>query len=288
MNDPTVSQAIANIKRRLSPKYSKGETDAFVKIIFRQLLRYETVDILLHKDSALSGFIVGKIDKVVDELLKNRPIQYIFGQTYFCGHVFKVDESTLIPRPETEELVDWITDGNRQADLTVLDCGTGSGCIAISLALSLRFAEVDAIDISSAALNVARVNAEALKAKVRFAQRDILSLSGDEGRYDIIVSNPPYIAKSERTGMEANVLDYEPASALFVSDADPLRFYRAVASYGQTALRDGGRLYFEINSRFCREMRQLLENLGYTDIDTRRDISGRPRMMRAVKGGDRW
>ena len=146
MHDQVLSQTIANIRHRLSDKYAKGEIDAFVRIIFRQLMRYEPVDILLHKDSVLSGFIVGKIDKVVDELLKNRPIQYIFGQTYFCGHTFKVDESTLIPRPETEELVDWIVDDNKKTDLRVLDCGTGSGCIAVSLALALKFAVVDAID----------------------------------------------------------------------------------------------------------------------------------------------
>ena len=174
MHDQVLSQTIANIRHRLSDKYAKGEIDAFVRIIFRQLMRYEPVDILLHKDSVLSGFIVGKIDKVVDELLKNRPIQYIFGQTYFCGHTFKVDESTLIPRPETEELVDWIVDDNKKTDLRVLDCGTGSGCIAVSLALALKFAVVDAIDISDGALSVARSNAEALKADVAFARRDAL------------------------------------------------------------------------------------------------------------------
>lgn len=288
MHDQVLSQTIANIRHRLSDKYAKGEIDAFVRIIFRQLMRYEPVDILLHKDSVLSGFIVGKIDKVVDELLKNRPIQYIFGQTYFCGHTFKVDESTLIPRPETEELVDWIVDDNKKNDLRVLDCGTGSGCIAVSLALALKFAVVDAIDISDGALSVARSNAEALKADVAFAKRDILTLSGDACRYDIIVSNPPYIADSERKTMEPNVLDYEPATALFVPDADPLRFYRAIARYGLGALRQNGRLYFEINSRFSAEMRQMLEAMGYTDVEVRPDISRRPRFVRAVKGGDRW
>ena len=288
MHDQVLSQTIADIRRRLSVKFTKGETDAFVRIIFRQLMHYEPVDILLHKDSALPGFIVEKSHKVVDELLKNRPIQYIFGQTYFCGHVFRVDSSTLIPRPETEELVDWITDENVAADLRVLDCGTGSGCIAVSLALALKFAQVDAVDISAEALQVARANAEALRAKVRFELRDILSLPPDTARYDIIVSNPPYITDSERGSMEPNVLDYEPATALFVPDADPLRFYRAIARYGQTALQAGGRLYFEINSRFPDETRRMLEELCYTDIEVRLDISRRPRFVRAVKGGSRW
>ena len=288
MNDQTVSQTIAEIRRSLSAKFAKGETDAFVRIIFRQLMHYETVDILLHKDSVLSGFIVEKIHKVVAELLKNRPIQYIFGQTYFCGHVFKVNESTLIPRQETEELVDWITDDNKQADLSVLDCGTGSGCIAVSLALALKFPQVMAIDISEGALEVAEQNAKELKAKVAFARRDILTMTPDADRYDIIVSNPPYVAESERAEMEPNVLDYEPQTALFVPDNDPLRFYRAIARYGLTSLRDGGRLYFEINSRFPEEMQRMLGEMGYTDIETRLDISRRPRMMRATKGGSRW
>lgn len=288
MNDQTVSQTIAEIRRSLSAKFAKGETDAFVRIIFRQLMHYESVDILLHKDSVLSGFIVEKIHKVVAELLKNRPIQYIFGQTYFCGHVFKVNESTLIPRQETEELVDWIADDNKQADLSVLDCGTGSGCIAVSLALALKFPQVAAIDISEGALEVAEQNAKALKAKVAFARRDILTMSADANRYDIIVSNPPYVAESERAEMEPNVLDYEPQTALFVPDSNPLRFYRAIARYGLTALRDGGRLYFEINSRFPEEMQRMLAEMGYRDIETRLDISRRPRMMRATKGDSRW
>lgn len=288
MNDQTVSQTIADMRRRLAAKFDKGEIDAFVRITFRHVLHYETVDILLHKDSVLSGFIVGKISKVVDELLKNRPIQYIFGQTYFCGHTFKVDESTLIPRQETEELVDLIVDHNKQPDLAVLDCGTGSGCIAISLALALKFAQVDAIDISDGALAVARENAQLLKAKVSFTKRDILTLSGDNEKYDIIVSNPPYIADSERATMEANVLDYEPATALFVPDSDPLQFYRAIAEYGTTALKPDGRLYFEINSRFPEETKEMLKTLGYTDIEIINDISRRPRFATAKKGGDRW
>ncbi len=288
MNDQTLSQTIGDMRRRLSEKFDKGEIDAFVRITFRHVLHYETVDILLHKDSVLSGFIVGKISKVVDELLKNRPIQYIFGQTYFCGHTFKVNESTLIPRQETEELVDLIADRNKQADLSVLDCGTGSGCIAISLALTLKFPQVDAIDISDGALAVAEENARLLKAKVSFAKHDILALNGDREKYDIIVSNPPYIAESEKSAMDANVLDYEPATALFVPDSDPLRFYRAIATYGVSALKPSGRLYFEINSRFPNETKEMLKGLGYTDIEIISDISRRPRFVSARKGGERW
>ena len=279
----TIGQAIEQIRERLAPAYPKREIEGFIRIIFRNLMNYETIDILLHKDSALPDFIVEKIDKVVDELLAHCPIQYIFGNTYFHGHRFNVDRSTLIPRPETEELVDMIADENTDSDLSVLDAGTGSGCIAISLALALRFPKVVAIDVSEQALDVARRNAEELHAKVEFLRRDMLTLSGDDGAYDIIVGNPPYIADSERSAMDSNVIDYEPATALFVPDSDPLRFYRALAHFGRTALRSGGKLYFEINSRFPKEMERLLTDMGYGDVEIRDDMQRLPRFAVAKK-----
>ncbi len=286
MDGHTLGQTVSDIRQQLSGKYSEREANAFIRIIFRNLMHYEPVDILLRKDSILPDFICNKTWQVVGELLKNRPIQYIFGQTYFCGHIFNVNESTLIPRPETEELVDMIVDENRERkDLKVLDAGTGSGCIAISLALALKFAHVRGIDCSENALAVARGNAEKLKVEVDFEHCDILSLKGDAGRYDIIVSNPPYIAEEEKRGMERNVLDYEPPEALFVPDDNPLLFYRALAVYGCEALTVGGKIYFEINSRFPDEMCRLLSSLDYSEIETRRDISGKVRFVRAAKGG---
>lgn len=284
MDDQIMNQTLSDIRCRLSEKFPKGETDAFIRIIFRHVMGYEPVDILLHKDSVLPGFIVVKIHKVVDELLKNRPIQYIFRQTYFHGHVFEVDSSTLIPRPETEELVDLIVDRHKESDLRVLDAGTGSGCIAVSLALALKFSSVTAIDVSEDALKVARRNAESLKAKVEFVRTDILTLKPTENVFDIIVSNPPYIAESERKGMDLNVLDYEPSLALFVPDADPLKFYRALAAYGVIALVPGGCLYFEINSRFPDEMRQMLLSFGYRNIEIILDMQRLPRFVVAEKG----
>lgn len=283
MNTNTVSQAISHIKESLSEQYSVGEVNAFIRIIFRNLLNYEPVDILLHKDTVLTDFTIKKIAKVVSELSNNRPIQYIFGQTFFHGHAFNVDPSTLIPRPETEELVDMIVDENSATDLDVLDVGTGSGCIAISLALALKFAKTTAIDISEEALSVARENARRLRADVRFLCRDALSLPVDRDLYDIVVSNPPYICESEKTAMEPNVLDYEPHAALFVPDDDAMRFYRAVSRYASGALRDGGRVYFEINSRFPREVCQALESDGFVDVQTRLDISKRPRFVSGRK-----
>lgn len=279
----TVGQAIEFIRNSLSDIYPRGEVDGFVKIIFRQLLNYESVDILLRKDNILPEFIPEKIAKVVKDLQNHRPIQYIFGTAYFHGHNFHVDGSTLIPRPETEELVDMIIKDNPGSDLSVLDCGTGSGCIAISLAIGMRFANVEAIDISEDALKVASGNAVALKAKVRFGKQDILDMPQVSEKYDIIVSNPPYIGECERLSMDSNVLDYEPDTALFVPDNDPLVFYRKIAEFGVTALKPGGRIYYEINSRFPEEMRSMMMKLGYRDISVIRDMQGLYRFLIARK-----
>ena len=279
----TLSDAMRYVRTELSPQYPKGEIEGFIRIICREVLGYESVDILLHKDSALSDYLFAKFVKVVEELKKNKPIQYIFGNAYFHGHEFQVNEHTLIPRPETEELVDMIVDQNPQSDLHVLDIGTGSGCIAISLALDLKFADVEAIDISEGAIAIARLNSAVNKCKVRFTHADILKLKPAAKTYDIIVSNPPYIADSERQAMDANVLDYEPHTALFVPDADPLRFYRAIAEYAVVALKPGGRLYFEINSRFPDEMRELLSSLHFEDIELYRDMQGLYRFAVAKK-----
>ena len=280
----TVGQAIDYIRASLSGMYPKGEVDGFVKIIFRELLNYESVDILLRKDNILPEFIPDKITKVVKDLQKHRPIQYIFGTAYFHGHNFYVDGSTLIPRPETEELVDMIIDENQGADLSVLDCGTGSGCIAISLAIGLRFADVEAVDISEEALKVAARNSSSLKAKVRFRKEDILNMPSVIEKYDIIVSNPPYIGESERVSMDLNVIDYEPEAALFVPEEDPLIFYRKIAEFGVTALKPGGRIYYEINSRFPDEMKSMMNRLGYRDISVIRDMQGLYRFLIARKG----
>lgn len=277
INEQTLNQTLLDFRQRLSGLYPKGEVDGFVRIACYNILHYESVDILLHKDSVLPDFIVDKFHKVADELLKKRPIQYIFRNAYFHGHRFEVNEATLIPRPETEELVDMIVDENRESDLRVLDGGTGSGCIAVSLALALKFADVTAIDLSDAALAVAERNAAELKAKVTFRRQDMLRLTPCGERYDIIVSNPPYIADSEKADMDKNVLAYEPHMALFVPDSDPLRFYRALAVYGTWTLVPGGRLYFEINSRFPAEMTRLLEGMGYTDVEIRKDMQRMPR-----------
>lgn len=285
--EQTVEQAVRTIRTALRPSYPAGEVEGFIRIIFRHLLHYEPVDILLRKDTVLPGFIPDKIDKVVEELKKSRPVQYIFNEARFHGHDFYVDGSVLIPRPETEELVDIIVDENGLSDLSVLDAGTGSGCIAISLALALKFPEVTAVDISEKALAVARRNAAALNARnINFVCRDMLDMPVEVGKYDIIVSNPPYIAESEKSGMYRNVLDYEPSGALFVPDDDPLRFYKALSRFGADALKPGGRLYFEINSRFPAEIKKMLDTDGYVDVELLRDMQGLWRFARAHKRKD--
>lgn len=285
--EQTVEQAVRTIRTALRPLYPAGEVEGFIRIIFRHLLHYEPVDILLRKDTVLPGFIPDKIDKVVEELKKSRPVQYIFNEARFHGHDFYVDGSVLIPRPETEELVDIIVDENGLSDLSVLDAGTGSGCIAISLALALKFPEVTAVDISEKALEVARRNAAALNARnIDFVCRDMLDMPVEVGKYDIIVSNPPYIAESEKAGMDRNVLDYEPSGALFVPDDDPLRFYKALSRFGADALKPGGRLYFEINSRFPAEIKKMLDADGYVDVELLRDMQGLWRFARAHKRKD--
>ena len=270
------------IRQHLAPIYGDREADAMMRIILESIMHYSTVDLLIHANDEISPLTRQRIEKVVSRLECHEPIQYVFGEAFFGGHRFKVTPDTLIPRPETEQLVDMILDENHAADLRVLDVGSGSGCIAISLALGLRFAYVTGIDISQAALKVAAENAKTLKASVKFKQCDILHQE-PAGQFDIIVSNPPYICNEEQASMAPNVVDYEPQEALFVPDSDPLLFYRVISRYASHALTDGGRLYFEINSRFGNEIADLLGSMGFTDIDITKDMYNRTRFARAIK-----
>lgn len=283
-NEVTLKQIVDDVTHRLAGIYGQREAQWMVRIILENVKGYSPVDVVLHRDEILSEFIVGKIEDVTNRLLKNEPIQYIFGSARFYGNSFKVTPATLIPRPETEELVALIDKENRGTDLRVLDVGTGSGCIAVTLARVLRFPIVDAIDISDDALAVAQENAQSLRVNVNFKKGDALAMDKPKTPiYDIIVSNPPYIADKEREDMSQNVLQYEPHTALFVPDNDPLRFYRAIGDYGTKALKGGGRLYFEINPLYVEEMRAMLDAMGYKEIRVVRDLPGKERMMVAVK-----
>ncbi|MGN1245696.1 MAG: peptide chain release factor N(5)-glutamine methyltransferase [Muribaculaceae bacterium] len=275
---------IAKIRNGLAGIYPKEEIDAMVRIIFEQLMSYSTVDMVLRADSEVPEFIAAKIDDVVARLQRHEPLQYILDDAYFYGMHFHVTPATLIPRPETEQLIDLIVGENdNRSDLAVLDIGTGSGCIAIALARSLRFPTVSAIDISPDAIAVAERNARELKAKIGFTVADILTAVPPKEQYHIVVSNPPYIALSESKAMDSNVLDYEPHSALFVPDADPLLFYRAITHYTLSALKPGGRLYFEINTRFADDTARLLADAGMEQVELHRDYTQRLRFASATK-----
>lgn len=278
---------IQKIKEVLSPLYSTGEIKNIVRIIFENIKNYSQVDIIMNQDEILSQFIKDKVDMILKRLVNHEPIQYIFNEAYFQGLTLKVTPDTLIPRPETEELIDIIVKENNQSDLHVLDIGTGSGAIAIALAKSLKFPIVDAIDISQKAIDIAQENAKAHKVKINFIMNDILSAEiPTNSVYDIIVSNPPYITLREKDSMEPNVLDYEPHTALFVPDNDPLMFYRAITHYAVYALNPGGRIYFEINSLYGKETAKLLSDNNFIDVDIIKDMYGLDRFVSAAKPKD--
>ena len=279
----TTHQVISDIKSALAAAYPEGEVRAFVRILFEEWMHYSTVDIYMRADSEVPPFIVEKMHHAVQRLLRHEPIQHIVGVAHFHGHRFAVSKHTLIPRPETEQLVDMIVDRNQDVpDLCVLDIGTGSGCIACSLARALRFAEVHAFDISQPALDLAAENARNLGVKVAFHHVDILNAVPQPQQFHIIVSNPPYICMHEQQLMEDNVLRYEPHSALFVPDNDPLLFYRAIARYASVALKPGGKLYFEINAAYGNDTAKLLSDFHFADIEVARDFYGRDRFVSAL------
>ena len=277
-----LKEAIEQLRSGLAGVAEPQEVQAMIRIICEDIFNYDQVDVALRQESELPDFAQERVTEIIARLRRHEPLQYIVGSARFHGHRFKVTPAVLIPRPETEQLIDMIIDENSASDLRVLDMGTGSGCIAISLARALKFAQVDALDVSRDALAVARENAAALKVKVRFFESDMLSPQ-PPARYDIIVSNPPYVCWSERESMERNVLDYEPGQALFVPDNDPLLFYKAIAAYAAASLERGGRLYLEINQRFGNEIKRLLEGNGFNEVRIIEDSYGKTRFAAAVK-----
>ena len=281
----TLLEKNREIKQKLTPIVGEREAYWMARDIIDDILGYSEVELLIKGNEVLSDFVIGKIDSVVERVERGEPLQYVLGWARFEGNRYMVTPDTLIPRPETQELVDIIISRHgEEKDLRVMDIGTGSGCIAISLARGLKFAQVSAIDISQPALEVARENAKMLKTRVNFECRDALSLTPKRGeKYDMIVSNPPYIVEYERKDMEHSVLDYEPSTALFVPNDDPLRFYRAIASFAIEALSQGGHIYYEINPLFATEMVEMMRGMGYNDIEIINDMQGRKRMLCARK-----
>ena len=274
---------IANIIREgLSSHYPTGEIAALIRIIATELLGVSQMAFYLKDDITLTAEQQALLNNAIERLKKQEPIQYILGYCDFCGLRFKVTPATLIPRPETSELVEWIA-SEAAGYGSILDIGTGSGCIAVSLAQKLPQSKVTAWDISNDALAVAAENSKANGQAVTFEQVDILAYEPTGKQFDIIVSNPPYIKENEKSAMHSNVLDWEPHTALFVPDNDPLLFYRAIAEKGLFMLTPGGKLYFEINRAHGKETMEMLAALGYTNIELRKDFADNDRMIRAVK-----
>ena len=269
------------IRQSLQDIYPPEEVKALTMLICCDMFCLDAVDIYLGKDITLSESKERELENIIFRLQKNEPIQYIRGFAEFEGYRFKVAPGVLIPRPETAELVDCVVRENTDA-CRLLDIGTGSGCIAISLDKKLPDAEVEAWDISEEALAIARKNNEDLEAGVRFLQRDVLSDDWEKvPSFDVIVSNPPYVTETEKNEMDANVLDWEPGLALFVPDEDPLRFYNRIACLGSELLLPGGKLYFEINQAYGRETAHILEMNQYRDVRVIKDIFGKDRIVTA-------
>lgn len=274
---------IANIIREgLSSHYPAGEVTALTRIIATELLGFSQTTFFLKDDVSVTVEQQDQLDNAIERLKKQEPIQYILGYCDFCGLRFKVTPATLIPRPETSELVEWVA-SEATGKESILDIGTGSGCIAVSLAHKLPQSKVTAWDISNDALAVAAENSNANGCNVAFELVDILAHQPSGELFDIIVSNPPYIKENEKESMHANVLDWEPHTALFVPDSDPLLFYRTIAEKGRSILKPGGRLYFEINRAHGKETMGMLSALGYTNIELRKDFAENDRMIRAIK-----
>ena len=275
---------VNEIREALRGIYPDSEALSLAKMLLVEAFGFSTLELYGGKDKEISGKRRDVLNKMLSRLQKNEPIQYVLGKETFCGLDFEVDSNVLIPRPETRELVEWIVaDRKLDASCRILDIGTGSGCISISLAKFLSGAEVEAWDISEGALEVARRNAARNAVEVLFRQQDVLYALPGETRYDVIVSNPPYITEKEKLDMDANVLDWEPSAALFVPDADPLLFYRKIAELGLSMLNIGGALYFEINRAYGQETVRMLEGLSYKQIELRKDEWGNDRMVKACK-----
>ena len=269
-----------NHLQELLSVYPPHEARALYMLVMEVAFELTPTQVLLGKDKELSEDKQALLQNIIGRLVRKEPVQYILGQADFCGHTFHVKPGVLIPRPETQELVNLISQ-QHPGPCSILDIGTGSGCIAVSLALMGH--QVTAFDISEDALRIANDNAKMLKADVVFKKEDILHPSVSSQHWNVIVSNPPYICQKEAEGMDANVLQHEPHLALFVPDNAPLLFYRAIAAYAIEHLTPSGYLYFEINEAYPAETSSLLEQMGFYDITVYSDNFGKSRFISAQK-----
>lgn len=272
------------IREALHGYYTDVEALSLAKMLLVDVFGFTTLELYGGKDRSFSEKEQELLSDIVKRLQNHEPLQYIIGRETFMGLDIEVDENVLIPRPETQELVNWILDDYRLDEgCKILDIGTGSGCIPIALAHYMSGAKLEAWDISDGALELAQRNAKRNDVKVLFCKQNVLEMVPSALRYDVIVSNPPYITEKEKVDMEPNVLDWEPSIALFVPDSDPLLFYRKIAELGLGMLVQGGALYFEINRAYGAMMKSMLENMGYKHVELRKDMFGNDRMIKAIK-----
>ena len=272
---------IKEITLQLVPQYSDSEARSIAILLMCNITGLSYTELLIHTPS-LNEEQEEELRKKIERVKKNEPLQYILGETTFYGRRFKCDQRALIPRPETEELTDWIiNDVSNDGNIRILDIGCGSGCIAITLAKELKHSIVTALDISKEAISLTEENCKINNCQVECINDDIFNFS--DAQYDIIVSNPPYICDNEAADIESNVIDYEPHLALFVPDNSPLKFYEKITEYAARNLRSRGKLYFEISRKYGKEMQLLLEKFGFINIELRKDISNNDRMIKGEK-----
>ncbi len=269
---------------QLDSLYPKEEITSFFTILCAHYLKMNRTEMALEPQKELSPEEEQQMENALEKLRKQIPIQYIIGETEFYGLPFYVNPAVLIPRPETEELVDWILDSlkMKKGEVTILDIGTGSGCIAISLAKNLSNAKVTALDVSKEAIQTAKANAQLNQVAIAFLEEDILHTEVLKGKWHLIVSNPPYIKEEEKELMSKNVLEHEPHLALFVPDVNPLLFYKKIAQLAKNHLNEAGVLYFEINEALGAEVVSMLEETGFQHIELRKDMYGKDRMVSAT------
>lgn len=284
VNIRTIKEIKLYLSRELEGLYPEPEINALSGIILQTVLKSSGLHIPAFPETVVLQKQIRQIARICRELKTGKPLQYILGHTSFLNCMIRVNSDTMIPRPETEELVDLIIKKNKGFRGAILDAGTGSGCIAIALAINLPGTTVTGIDISEGAILKAKENAILNNARVSFFRADLLNIDPSLFyRMEIIVSNPPYIRESEKKHMARNVLDYEPHTALFVPDSDPLVYYSAIIRLAETALTPGGRLYFEINEAMGRQMSILLKSAGYLSVEITRDLNGRDRIIEGMK-----
>lgn len=284
--DNRIATLYRHYANALMALYDENEAKALARLVFDELLGISSAYLLAEPNHLLTESEILTVHFAFKDLLKGKPIQYITGKAYFRGLVLHVEEGVLIPRPETEELVGIIIDDFKHKEgAQILDVGTGSGCIPISLAMEIKNAKLYATDIMDHALGVAKENAEKYRCNIQFLKNNILEQAcwhALPGNIEALVSNPPYVLESEKRDMHRNVVDFEPPEALFVTDEDPLIFYRAIARAAQTILIPGGKLYSEINEKLGKETAHLLKEAGYNDVMIMNDLRGKQRFIKAI------